>query len=76
MKTGTFQKLSGEVEFDEAYIGGSPKNYSKSRRKALAAAGNLPKGGSGHKTAIVGASLHQHLRPRTSPEIHQHLITL
>lgn len=55
MKTGTFQKLSGEVEFDEAYIGGSPKNYSKSKRKALAEAGNLPKGGSGHKTAIVGA---------------------
>lgn len=55
MKTGTFQKLSGEVEFDEAFIGGSPKNYSKSKRKALAEAGNLPKGGSGHKTAIVGA---------------------
>lgn len=48
-------KAIRQVEFDEAYIGGNPENYSKSKRKALAEAGNLPKGGSGHKTAIVGA---------------------
>lgn len=32
MQTGTFQKLSGEVEVDETYIGGLARNMHKSKR--------------------------------------------
>lgn len=32
MKTGTFRKLSGEVESDETFVGGKAKNMHKSKR--------------------------------------------
>ncbi len=35
MKTGTFKKMGGTTEVDEVYIGGDPKNFSKSKKKAL-----------------------------------------
>ena len=34
MQTGTFQKLSGEVEVDETYIGGKARNMHEGKRKA------------------------------------------
>jgi transposase-like protein len=35
MKTGTFEKLSGEVEADETYIGGKARNMHRSRRNEI-----------------------------------------
>jgi hypothetical protein len=32
MQTGTFEKLSGEVEADETFIGGKARNMHKSKR--------------------------------------------
>lgn len=56
MQTGTFQKLSGEVEFDETYVGGDTRNMHANRRKALQDAGKLAKGGGTRgKTVVVGA---------------------
>lgn len=37
MQTGTFSKLSGEVEVDETYIGGKARNMHLSKRKHLGA---------------------------------------
>lgn len=34
MKTGTFRKLDGDVEVDETFIGGEPKNRHKSKRES------------------------------------------
>lgn len=34
MQTGTFEKLSGEVEVDETYIGGKARNMHEGKRKA------------------------------------------
>jgi transposase-like protein len=36
MQTGTFQKLSGEVEADETFIDGEARNMHKGKRKAAA----------------------------------------
>src|SRR3712207_788961 len=33
MQTGTFERLSGEVEVDETYIGGRARNMHKSKRE-------------------------------------------
>lgn len=35
MELGSFEKLSGEVECDETYIGGAAKNMHKSKRKKV-----------------------------------------
>ncbi len=35
MKTGTFKKMGGEVEVDEMYVGGDPRNFSKSKLRTL-----------------------------------------
>lgn len=53
MQTGTFTKLSGEVEVDESYIGGKARNMHKDRRiKAFQG----KRGGSdgGNKTIVTG----------------------
>ena len=47
MQTGSFKKLSGEVEVDETYIGGKARNMHKGARKAAG------RGGAG-KTAVMG----------------------
>jgi transposase-like protein len=49
MKTGTFQRIKGEIEADETFIGGLSKNMHKNRR-ARTITGT---GGSG-KTAVMG----------------------
>lgn len=55
VQTGGFEKLSGEVEMDEAYIGGkdSNKHYSK-RLKTLTDKGAQGYGSKNSKTPIVG----------------------
>lgn len=50
MQTGTFRKLSGEVEVDETFIGGKARNMHKAERERKIS-GRGPK----DKTAIVGA---------------------
>ena len=46
METGTFEKLSGEVECDETFIGGLAKNMHKHKReqkiKVVVALAKLP----------------------------------
>ena len=55
LETGTFDKLLGEVEMDEAYIGGkdSNKHYSK-RLKQLTGKGAQGHGSKNSKTPVVG----------------------
>lgn len=50
MQTKTFAKLSGTVEADETFVGGSIKNMHQSKKDRL---GNR-RGGSGHKEAVMG----------------------
>jgi transposase-like protein len=49
MKTGSFEKLSGDVECDETFIGGKAKNMHKSKREK-----KIQGRGSVGKTAVVG----------------------
>lgn len=49
MENGTIEKLCGEIEVDETYIGGDSKNMHKSKRERVV------KGrGMGHKAAVIG----------------------
>ena len=49
MQNGTFEKMDGEVEADEMYIGGKAKNMHMERRKRII------RGTGGHdKTAVMG----------------------
>jgi transposase-like protein len=50
MQSKTFAKLSGTVEADETFVGGSIKNMHQSKKDRL---GNR-RGGSGHKEAVMG----------------------
>ena len=49
MQTGTFEKMSGQVEADETYIGGLARNMHKDKREKKITG----TGGSG-KTAVMG----------------------
>lgn len=49
MQNGTFEKLSGEVEVDETYIGGAAKNMHKAKREKV-----IQGRGSVGKTAVIG----------------------
>lgn len=49
MQTGTFEKLSGQVEVDETYIGGKARNMHKSKREAM-----IKGRGSVGKVAVMG----------------------
>jgi transposase-like protein len=50
MQNGSFEKLSGNVECDETFIGGKAKNMHKAKRKAV-----IQGHGSVGKTAVFGA---------------------
>jgi transposase-like protein len=49
MQNGSFEKLSGEVEADETFVGGLAKNMSKARRER-----RIKGRGSVGKTAVLG----------------------
>jgi transposase-like protein len=49
MQTGTFEKLSGQVEADETYISGKARNMHKSKREAM-----IKGRGSVGKVAVMG----------------------
>lgn len=49
MQTGTFEKMSGEVEVDETYIGGKARFMHKERREAM-----IKGRGSVGKVAVMG----------------------
>jgi transposase-like protein len=59
MQTGTFQKLSGEVEVDETYIGGKARFMHKHKREA-----KIKGRGSVGKVAVMGL-LERHGEVRT-----------
>lgn len=50
MQTGSFDRLSGEVEVDETYVGGKVSNMHIDRR----ASKNTPRGGMSGKTPVLG----------------------
>src|SRR5581483_2127942 len=57
MQTGTFAKLSGQVEADETYIGGKARNMHEAKRKAKMGDSKRGKGKSGGtvgKTVVLG----------------------
>ena len=49
MQTGTFKKLSGNIEVDETFVGGKAKNMHKHKREA-----RIQGRGSVGKTAVMG----------------------
>ncbi len=49
MQNGSFEKLSGNVEVDETFIGGKAKNMHKHKREAI-----IQGRGSVGKTAVMG----------------------
>jgi transposase-like protein len=49
MRTGTFAKLSGEVEVDESFIGGKARNMHKAKRKRV-----ITGTGGKDKTIVMG----------------------
>lgn len=64
MQTGTFEKLSGEVEADETFIGGKARNMHKDRRKEKVTG----RGASG-KVAVMGLlERHGEVRTRVVPD--------
>ena len=64
MQTGTFEKLSGEVEVDETFIGGKARNMHKSKRKE-----KITGRGSSGKVAVMGLlERHGEVRTRVVPD--------
>lgn len=59
MQTGTFEKLSGEVEADETFIGGKARNMHKSKREE-----KISGRGTSGKVAVIG-SLERHGKVKT-----------
>jgi transposase-like protein len=49
MATESFEKMGGEVEADETFIGGKRGNMHRSKKNRIS-----PKGGSGHMEAVMG----------------------
>jgi transposase-like protein len=53
MQVGSIEKLSGEVEIDESYLGGDAKNMHRAKRRSFGTHG-MHKGITDHKTAVLG----------------------
>jgi transposase-like protein len=53
MTIGSIEKLSGEVEIDESYLGSDAKNMHRAKRKSFGTHG-MHKGITDHKTAVLG----------------------
>lgn len=65
MQTGTFEKLSGEVEADETFIGGRARNMHKSKREA-----RINGRGKVGKVAVMGLlERHGEVRAQVVPNI-------
>lgn len=64
MRTGTFAKLSGEVEADESYVGGKGFNMHKSRKAKY----DGKRGIAMNKTAVMG------MRERANGKVIAHVI--
>ena len=73
MKTGTFQKLSGDVEADETFIGGKLKLMnSKTRARKFIREGRLPGGGTVGKAIVMGLlERHGEARVKVVPKVRQ-----
>jgi transposase-like protein len=67
MKTGTFMKMSGDVEADESFIGGLSKNMHKNKRAKITGTG-----GAG-KTAVLGI-LHRKDKPKGKSKVKAQVI--
>lgn len=64
MQTGTFEKLSGQVEADETYIGGKARNMHKSKREQ-----KISGRGSSGKVAVMGLlERHGEVRTKVVPD--------
>ncbi len=64
MQTGTFEKLSGQVEADETYIGGKARNMHKSKREQ-----KIQGRGASGKVAVMGLlERHGEVRTRVVPD--------
>ena len=64
MQTGTFEKLSGEVEADETFIGGKARNMHKDKRKE-----KIQGRGSSGKVAVMGLlERHGEVRTKVVPD--------
>ena len=64
MQTGTFEKLSGQVEADETFIGGKARNMHKDKRKE-----KIQGRGSSGKVAVMGLlERHGEVRTKVVPD--------
>lgn len=64
MQTGTFEKMSGQIEADETLVGGKAKNMHQDRKERI-----LQKGrGSAGKTVVMGL-LERHTDPKSKEKI-------
>ncbi len=64
MQTGTFEKLAGEVEADETFIGGKARNMHKSKREQ-----KIQGRGSSGKVAVMGLlERHGEVRTKVVPD--------
>jgi len=83
MKTGTFKKLSGEVEADETFVGGKAHLMNNKTKERQMARGKLKGGGTVGKAIVMGL-LERHGKARVKvvpnsrrfnlvPEIYKHV---
>jgi transposase-like protein len=70
MQTGTFDKLDGEVEVDESYIGGKARNMHKSARERKAVEG----WGKGKTIAFGMRTRDGKVRATVVPDTRQHTV--
>ena len=70
LQRGSFEKLSGEVEADESFIGGKARNMHKSKRKE-----KITGSGASGKVAVMGLlERHGEVRTKVVPDIRRHTL--